>query len=403
MLSREELLDTESYNEGKLFNYSNKIVISNKDETDAYSRIGYRIDLTNIHAEENVTQSLSLIEPKLINLFEKYLKVPLGKLRKDIKEDGVSLAIELFKAISNESKRDEIFLNLAKKYGFIRPNANSFNEVSHIIEKALLPSHTSELVDLETVKTFHIVSKSIRDMLYNYGFKKMYSTNQVLVNYLESDDNFKSRLSMFSNLYEAGILLNTDEDSFLECLNCEPRVYKGIMSLKINPNKLSKLNCPVCNHTLTYFIPYELNEEIYSIISQPDGIIIDALSHLLEESAIEYELNKSYLNDIEIDCSFKLDDTRYIVETKMFKTKNKAERHLSKVKEAYHKLLKDVKRLNDDKIFGEYRLVPVLLTNIIDDSKIYEYTNKLNAELDSNNVFIYNLKGIKAFLKEKLD
>jgi hypothetical protein len=135
--------------------------------------------------------------------------------------------------------------------------------------------------------------------------------------------------------------------------------------LRLNPKKLKDLKCPVCSNELTYFVPYELHDEIYKVVKSHDGLILDALCDKLSSNGNSFELNKKFLNDIEIDCIFMADKKVYIVEAKMYKQNNTTEEKLiSKIKEHYNKLIKDVERIENNTEFQGLEIIPLLITNI---------------------------------------
>ncbi len=199
-------------------------------------------------------------------------------------------------------------------------------------------------------------------------------------------------------LYDNRIIAPSSEDAFIECSHCDPGTYKGVFQLRINPNKLKDLKCPVCSKEVTYFVPYELHKEIYDVVKSQDGLLLDAYCNVLDRGKYQYKTNQHFLDNIEIDCIFSDGTFTYIVEAKMYKLNTETDKLKSKIREHFGKLIKDVARLQKLPEFNGIVLKPILLVNVIDTDLVQEIEMELkekNTELIAQNTRILNLNLIQ--------
>lgn len=148
----------------------------------------------------------------------------------------------------------------------------------------------------------------------------------------------------------------------------------------------------------TYFVPYELNKEIYDIVKSQDGLLLDAYCNVLENNKYQYKTNQHFLEDIEIDCVFSDGIFTYIVEAKMYKLNTETYKLKSKIREHFGKLIKDVERLQKLPEFETIVLKPILLVNVIDSNLVQEIETELkgkNTEIIPQNARILNLNLLK--------
>lgn len=388
LLSKEELLETSTFGtEQNYFSYSsNRIIISNASEQgDESDTIKFRNENTLLTLDKNLEERIDYFKPIIEDFLDQNFKKALEKLSYDIENKGWSLIIKLIRLLANEEKREINIIRLLQGYGFIGKHLNSFEEIEKDLESKLIPKKGNSLINENNIKTFFEGIKFVKELYVNNSYKKLYSTNQVLVNTLNSEDDFGSRIKLFGLLYEAGIISASSQDAIIECSHCEPGTYKGVFQLKLNPKKLNNLKCPICSKELTYFVPYNLNEEIYRIVKSKDGILLDALKHKLHSKGFNYLLNQHYLEDIEVDCLFEafIEDkpVLYIVEIKMFKLNTTHNKLKSKIKQSYGKLIEDIERLKSLDDFKEKRLKPLLLVNVTDK----DFINEVRYEIRTSN------------------
>lgn len=369
LLSKEELLETRIFgNEEFSFSFStNRIIVSNAqdNENELIDTIKTRSELYNMEIDSLLNDKLESLTPIIEQFFNSKFKKSIEKVGKDIEKKPFNFLAKILKIAFDEENREIKTIEFLQGYGFVRKNLNSFKEIEASIGKSLIPSKNNELINEKTIYTFFEGVKFIKELYVNHSYKNLYNTNQVLINTLNSEDNFQSRIKLFGDLYDSKIITPSKDDAFIECSHCDPLTYRGVFQLRLNPKKLKDLKCPVCSNELTYFVPYELHDDIYKSVKSHDGLILDALCDKLSSNGTLFQLNRKFLNDIEIDCIFKVDAKVYIIETKMYKQNNTAEEKLvSKIKEHYSKLVKDVERIESNEEFQGLEIIPLLLTNI---------------------------------------
>lgn len=398
LLSKEELLETYSYDfEGVKGSHSlPRIIISNaqNNEDDILDTVINRTETQNITLDVSINERLNHFLPIFESLFEKKLKNPIENVIKHIEEKGFFGVIRILLLVTNEEKREENIIKLLKEFKFIGPHINSFEQLENNFKRVLLPKNGGEVLNEKNINTFFEGIKLVKDIYVNHSYKKLYSTNQILINSLNSEDDFTSRIKLFHLLFENNIILASKEDALIECTNCKPGTYKGVFQLNIDPNKLNKLKCPVCNSELTYFVPYELHKEIYDIVKSHDGLLLDAYCNVLESKKYKYKTNQHFLDNIEIDCIFCDGSFTYIVEAKMYKLNTDTDKLKSKIRGHFGKLINDVTRLQKLQEFNGIVLKPILLVNVIDTNLVQEIEVELkekNTELIAHNTRILNL------------
>tara|TARA_R110001606_G_scaffold378217_1_gene537731 strand:- start:177 stop:1457 length:1281 start_codon:yes stop_codon:yes gene_type:complete len=402
LLSKEELLETKTFGTGKnTFTFStNRIIISNVQEgnDDVMETVKSRSEIYNIDLDGSIGEKIEYFKPILEQFFDSRFKKSLDKLSNDIEKKGWKLFTKVVKVLINENSREANVVKLLQEYGFIGKHINSFKEVESSFEKMLIPSKGNELINEKTISTFFEGLKFIKESYVNNSYKNLYNTNQILINTLNIEDNYQSRIELFGKLYDAKIMVPSEDDAFMECTHCDPLTYRGVFQLRLNPKKLKSLKCPVCVKELTYFVPYELHEDIYNIVREKDGLVLNALCNKLDTHNIRYQLNPTFLKNIEIDCLFKMEELTYIVEVKMYKINTSKAKLKSKIRKHFGKLVKDVNRLMELEQFENQQIKPLLLLNIPDKELLTEVNHELktnNIDSISHQVSIINLSLLK--------
>ena len=148
----------------------------------------------------------------------------------------------------------------------------------------------------------------------------------------------------------------------VECTNCKKGTYNGVIRLNTNPIKLNNLKCPNCEKGLIYFVPYELHKDILEIVKEKDGLLLHAYCNHLHVEGIPYYKNKNFLDDIEIDCMYEINNNIYIVESKMYKINTPIERLKTKIKRDFSDAIKVVKRLEK---LDEFKAKNLAIKNMI--------------------------------------
>ncbi len=402
MLSKEELLETTTIGEGEnAFSYSlPRITISNAQESEdgVHDTIKFRNETQNIFLDGSLGAKIEYFTPILEGYYDKHFRKSFEKLINDFEKKGLSLFFRAIKILSDDENREKNSIKFLKEYGFIAHNIETFKEIQTNLEQKLVPKKGNDLINEHTINTFFEGIKFIKELYVNHSYKKLYNTNQILVNTLNSEDNFTSRIKLFHLLYDNKIISPSSEDAFIECSHCDSGTYKGVFQLRINPNKLKDLKCPVCSKEVTYFVPYELHKEIYDVVKSQDGLLLDAYCNALESNKYKYKTNQHFLDNIEIDCIFSDGTFTYIVEAKMYKLNTETDKLKSKIREHFGKLIKDIKRLQKLPEFETIILKPILLVNVIDTILVQEIEAELkekNTGILEQNTRILNLNLLK--------
>lgn len=378
LLSKEELLENISYDlEGTKINYTlPRIIISNAlqnyDDAEALDTVVNRTESQSILLKDLVDNRFnSLIKPFEV-LLETKLKKPFENLVKHIEQKGLFGVVKIVLMLADEEKREENTIKLLQEFQFIGPNITNYKELEESFKKAIIPKKGGQIITEQSITTFFEGVKMIKDIYITFYSKKLYTTNQILVNSLHSEDNYQNRLKLFRDLYENGIIYSSQEDALVECTSCKKGTYGGVLRLNINPNKLQNLKCPDCNKELTYFVPYELHQDIFEIVKEKDGLLLHAYCNFLQSRNISYQTNLNYLDDIEIDCMYHDSENIYIVESKMYKINTPKNRLEKKIKKDFRDLIKVVQRLETLDEFKDKNLVSILLVNVIENTILIE-------------------------------
>lgn len=382
LLSKEELLDTTTVGENPhWFSYSSPlIIVSNADHDENHTTIKLRTENLNIHLDGTLEAKINYFKPIFENFFNAKFKKSVDKFLVDLEKKPLKTVTRIMKIFSNESLMEKRIIELLQFYGFVGKQINSFKDIEKDVERQFMPNKANELLNEQTLSAFLEAIKMVKELYINYSYKKLYSTKQVLTNVLDSEDDFNSRIRLFNLLYESGVIATSSEDAFIECSNCDQGTYRGVFQLKMNPKKLKDLRCPICTSQLTYFVPYRLHDDIYSIVKSKDGLLLDAYCQSIANNNFQYKTNQVFLEDIEIDCLFSANNFTYVVETKMYKQNTTRERLKNKMRASFGKLLEDTVRLQNLDEFTAAVLVPTLLVNVIDSELIGQVEKELKEQ-----------------------
>lgn len=200
LLSKEELLETTSIGtDENPFSYSlNRVIISNAEKK-IYDvdTIKFRNKNNDIDLGNSLNQKIEYLKPIFEKFFEKNFKKAFDKLIEDIDKKGWKFFFQTIKLFSNPNKIERNTTKLLQKYGFIGKQINTFSELENHFKNQLIPRKGNEYINEETINTFLDAIKFIKEIYVNQSYKTLYNTNQILINTLNSDDNFESRLKMF--------------------------------------------------------------------------------------------------------------------------------------------------------------------------------------------------------------
>jgi hypothetical protein len=398
LLSKEELLDTKTIefeDETKYISFP-RLIISNVDkDKELHEKLKLRNETNLIKSNSTINSKIDIYRPLITNYFEGKFGKSLEKFSNDVNDNSLQIVKIIFKLISsNQSKREKLIIDQLQKYGFVGKHIKSFDQMEDFFQKEIFTKNINSILNENNLWNILEFLKSIKDIYLNESYKTLYSSNQILVNSLVDLDNYEDRLRLFDILYENGIIFSSKEDSFFECIDCPPGNYRGTLQIKVNPGKLKDFKCPICSKNLSYYVPFGLHKDIFDIIKQKDGLLLDALCNNLTFNKIEYKTNVKLLNDIELDCTYKIKDISFIIESKMYKVNTEPKKLKSKIKEHFVKLTDNIKRLESENIYDK-NTIPILLVNIASQDIIKEVEIELkekNSDEISQKTCIYNIE-----------
>jgi len=250
LLSKEELLETRNFGtDDFVFSFStNRIIVSNAqdNQSELMDTIKTRSELYNMDLDNSLNEKIVYFKPLIEQFFDSRFKKSIDKLGADLEKNSLKFLTRIIKIAFDEENREAKVIEFLQEYGFVGKHLKSFKEIEANIGKSFLPSKSNELINEQTINTFFEGVKFVKELYVNHSYKNLYNTNQVLVNTLNSEDNFQSRIKLFGELYDSKIIAPSKDDSFIECSHCDPLTYRGVFQLRLNPKKLKDLKCPVC-------------------------------------------------------------------------------------------------------------------------------------------------------------
>lgn len=394
LLSKEELLDSHqlTWTDKPIYYSHPRIIVSNTDrlEEGTLDIIRFRTDNHNYEMEGTFEQKMEQFEPILKEFYETKLKKRFSKFITTIEERPFKLLVDVFFGLIGDNLEDNT-IELMQKYELIGQNINNFEELKSFVQKEFL-SKKNELITEDNIIVIETLLSFAKNFYANHAYQRLYNSNQILVGALHEEDDFSSRIRLFRLLYESKIISASNEDAFVECTSCEAGVYRGIFNIRIAPDKLKNLKCPICANPLNYFVPYSLHPDIYKVVKQQDGLLLDALCEILNENGEKYQTNVRVLDDIEIDCLVYSDSEAIFIECKMYQSTSK-EKIKSKLKKHFFKLLDDYKRLEEKRDGDRREYMAVLLVNISDTEFLRAVEEELY-ELSKTNVESIRIENI---------
>jgi hypothetical protein len=392
LLSKEEFLDTKAFTFGEnpVSISFPRIILSNIESKEDYthSKIKIRTESYATSSEALIKRTFERYEPLIKAFIESKFGESIALIVKDFSENPMELISEIIMSLfSSDEEIEKCIIGFLHKYKLVGYHITTFKQLGEYIETEGVNKNLRELVSEQNMWAVLELAKSFKDRYVTEIYKSLHNSNQILVSSFHEMDNYADRIKLFSMLYDAQIIKPSSEDSFIECTSCEPNTYRGVFTLKINPEQLKKIKCPICNTSVTYYVPYELNKVIYNIVKEKDGLLLKALDDKLKRNKIRHTLNKTFLTDIEIDCLYAVKKKVYVVETKMYKQNTTPKKLQSKLKEHFAKLVNDTERIcaADTNPDPEEDVYPLLLVNI-HDKKLLEDTMLQLKEKNKRNV-----------------
>ncbi|WP_294670049.1 hypothetical protein [uncultured Fluviicola sp.] len=331
----------------------------------------------------------------MFDFIDKHFGKPFEKIKEDFKEPQELIGRIVPALITKKGNFEEVILDELHHYGFAGKHIKTFEELEIYYKTDFVRKKIEDALSDGTIYDVLTFLRNIKELYLGELYKGMYASNQVLVNSLNAEDNFESRINLFELLFEAELISYGSEDVFVECHHCDPGMYKGSLHVKLKPKKLKQLTCPICQKEVTYFASFDIHQELFSIIKANDGLLLDALEYLLGHRKLSFRSNLIFneLKGLEIDCVFEINSVIFIIETKMFKLNTENRKLATKIKRSASKLDKDTKiLLEKHPVDKEVR--SILLLNITNEETLM----KLVEDIDTT-VEIMSLSSIKRILE----
>jgi hypothetical protein len=331
-----------------------------------------------------------------------YIKNKFGQAfalaSKDYKEKKVSFI--LTKIAPRLDEGIEGLISLLKEYKAIPDSIEHTEEsLSQYFETELLNESRDFLKKQDVSDIFltvdnisHVYNSVLKETLIN-GYKQNLST-------LIDKENFKDRLKIFDLLYEIGILIGGKFKSYVECMKCPPDTFNAFITWDIKPSK-AKIKCPQCEKKTNSLVPYYIHDEIYSHITNTDGLLSFALEYIFYKKGISYLKNHNLEKANEID--FVLGSTsnvRALIEVKMFRNDKDDRVKLSNLGDTISQIKKT--RIKLSEIDPKYTEVShFLVTNISEDYLIKEARTEFKNDLKSFCIRIFTPMEFYDYIQDK--
>ena len=383
LLSKEELLDAHSFpilNKNIRFAFP-RIILSNVTGNNKRRELStLRTDTHGIQAEQNLAGLFQILEEKIKSLSDSPLGRSFEKLLNDLTESPFELLHPIIEIVFSEDGGDteKVVIAVLQKYGFIGKHITNFDELINFIEKEVVQKNIDRAFSEDNIHSVLDGLRNLKDVYWTNVKRTMSASKQSLVNALHEKDTFKDRLHLFDLLYDQDIIRFSNADSFIECPNCDPGRYRGMLQIGIRPTRTSKLICPICTGNLHYYIPYNLHPEIYSLVKAQDGLLLNAICQVLDKKKFKYHINHTSKRfpDVEIDCLVKIGTTRLVVESKMYKLETDERKLFGKVKSHVGKLRDDIVKIKQGTNTA-CQLIPILVVNISNASLLQKIKDEL--------------------------
>lgn len=386
LLHKENLLEKNTIDIKIADYYLPRIVISNsKKQKKSELKISTRSEnrIIELLHKLAISEEKYLSEERLIQYIDKNHGESKNLISKEYGDAGIfGFIIDIW----NDSDNEDELVKLFQKYKLVPSEVNNIELLMKYIWEKVLKETTSFLRKEEVSNLFESID-DISD-IYNSMIKEgLIKANKQAIDTFFDFENFEDRLNVFETLYEIGILTGGFFKSYIECTNCLPKTYSGFFNCNIPPNKL-KFKCPNCGKEVYYMVPYQINRNLYNHIIDPDGVLAQAISYLLNQHKIKYERNVNLENLNEIDFVIKDDNIiTGIIEIKMFRTDKGQDAKVKNLKETVSQVKKTKKKLIEKN--SDYSKLECIIVTNITDEEIYEIaTEKCALDIDEYNILI---------------
>lgn len=369
--------------------YPPRLVLTNSLKQKQFEETALqRTEYQGIEVLHNLQTSAKkyLDEDKIKEYAERKFGKIINKIKEEIKDLDTLFEIGFDLVASLRSEKATLkFLN---RFSIVPKGIKTLDELKKHYELEITTDIKKFLSNenlIELVLTIDLVSA-----YHNQRLKEsLISATKHSTDVLYNSENFKSRVALFDKLYDINVITGKDFKSYYECVNCPPDTFNGIITTNIKPSKLA-IKCPNCSKETYYIVPYRINEVIYRQIIHDDGLLIFAIKNLLEEKKIKFEVDKRFLQDVQIDVLLLNNDNLIseALEVKMFKTDRPKDTQIGNLRQCVGQI-KKIKEKMQNAGQGDWNSLPyAVVTNITDEEVIKLATEELKQDLKDYNIHL---------------
>lgn len=312
-----------------------------------------------------------------------------GKARSLVlQEHGENWLIGIFNEISIALQEEGNAIDILSKYELIPDGIESFSEVIERVEAEFV-EEAKRYLKGENIDS---LLSSVDDLseFYNSIIKEaLLDSNTYLLKVLEEIEDHESRLGIFDNLYEMGVLIGGKYKALVECTRCLNGTYSGLFRCDLEPSKL-KFKCPNCGKSSYYLVPYQINIALYQNIIHQDGLLYFAVQYLLDRYEIKYHSSTTIGGSNEIDfLLIEGDGSRGFMEIKMFKNNRNNEVKVKNLLDTVSQVKKNRIKLRAEN--SAFDSLPYFIVSNYLDEEIYEKAREeCKGDLKEYNIYLYS-------------
>lgn len=312
--------------------------------------------------------------------------------------------MRLLKELTESILSEKRLIQLLKKHGFIGEE-KQLEGLEDLLGYGLNTINTNfpDLVSSEALSRVMEGIDQVAEYYSNWSFSELLKANIHYTNTLYDTENFKDRLELFDDLFDAGCITGGRGKAHYECLQCPPGTFHGSITLNVSPTKLH-IPCPSCGREMLYMVPYQIQEDIFEDIIDDDGTLIFAIEHLLEEKEMKFQMNyhpeHDQVKDLESDIVLINSQERIsgVIETKMLKSNRPFENAVSNVKRNLNKFLKA--REKYILIDPNFERVPFHFVLNQYEPELFEKVKiDMAEELKNRPIFLYNPDEFRTYIQ----
>lgn len=397
LLHKEQLLEKHTYDSEliKTSIYRQCVLLSNSlKRKSELSGISHRIDNRDIDTDHVIEKGIeSVVQDKRLKVFyEAYLEKPLKKLDNNLtsKTSQIRFFISLLHALTSEER----LLKFLQSHEFVPKHISSFEDAVSMAEK-FIESEVKKILTPQHIANLTSAFDNAIKRYENYMYETLLESDSFYTDVLYSNENYKDRLALFDLLFDSGVFVGGKYATHYECVNCPSETFKGTVTLNVKPSK-TKLKCPNCNKDLFYLVPYKIEDSIFEDICDKDGILTNALIHLLSVNKLIFKRNVHFGKDIEIDIAVYNNKNQVtdIIEVKMLKTNRPDDTALTTLKEELAKFIKArQKLLHQNSGYTNVRFH--FVTNTMSNQMKTALENVFSHDMKNNRVYVNTILDMK--------